>query len=267
VPSDAPPQELADAVRRSPRVERYEHVRQLHRQGKSIRQIAKELKLSRGSVRRYLRAARCPDWKSGRPRPTQLDGFQDQIDRRLEEGCQNAAALHRELLQQGCRASASAVRRFVNRRLAALGQRRERANAAPVKPPAPPSLRQLSFAFLRRAEERTAEEQARLQALGGIDSELSEGLDLVAQFAAMTRKEQTVTLVDWLVQAEQALCPEIRGFAEGVRQDEAAVAAALGEKWSNGPVEGQVNRLKVIKRQMYGRASFRLLRARVRHAG
>jgi transposase len=71
------------------------------------------------------------------------------------------------------------------------------------------------------------------------------------------------TLLAWLGTAEASACPEMRGFARGLRQDAAAVQAAMTEPWSNGPVEGQVNRLKMIKRQMYGRAGFTLLRARV----
>jgi transposase len=58
-------------------------------------------------------------------------------------------------------------------------------------------------------------------------------------------------------------CPEIHNFAEGIRRDESAVNAAIMTQWSNGPVEGHVNRLKTIKRQMYGRAGFTLLKARV----
>jgi transposase len=65
------------------------------------------------------------------------------------------------------------------------------------------------------------------------------------------------------VKAESSACPELRRFAAGIRRDEAAVSAAVRGPWSNGPVEGHVNRLKMIKRQMYGRAGFVLLRARV----
>jgi transposase len=82
----------------------------------------------------------------------------------------------------------------------------------------------------------------------------------------MVRQRSGGPLADWLAKAEQSSCAEIRGFAAGVRRDEAAVSAALTEPWSNGPVEGHVNRLKLIKRQMYGRAGFQLLRARVRFA-
>jgi transposase len=70
-------------------------------------------------------------------------------------------------------------------------------------------------------------------------------------------------LAEWLARGEASSDPDLRRFAEGIRRDEACVQAAVTERWSNGPVEGQVNRLKTIKRQMYGRAGFVLLRARV----
>ena len=68
----------------------------------------------------------------------------------------------------------------------------------------------------------------------------------------------------WLSEAISKEMPsEIRHFASGLQQDEMAVKEALNCEWSNGQVEGQVNRLKTIKRQMYGRGSFELLRRRV----
>jgi transposase len=91
-------------------------------------------------------------------------------------------------------------------------------------------------------------------------------LDLAAGFAALVRKAADTPLADWLAAAERSGCVELRSFAVGLRQDEAAVTAAVTEPWSNGPVEGQVNRLRTIKRQMYGRAGFDLLRARVLRA-
>jgi transposase len=82
----------------------------------------------------------------------------------------------------------------------------------------------------------------------------------------LVRKQSTASFSDWLAKAEQSGCGELAGFAAGLRQDEAAVRAALTTRWSNGPVEGQINRLKVIKQQMYGQAGLRLLRARVVNA-
>jgi transposase len=82
----------------------------------------------------------------------------------------------------------------------------------------------------------------------------------------LIRRQSTGTLKDWLTRAEGSPGPEVRQFAEGIRRDESAVDAAVTTRWSNGPVEGHVNRLKTIKRQMYGRAGFALLKARVVNA-
>jgi transposase len=125
----------------------------------------------------------------------------------------------------------------------------------------------LSFEFIRRPENREEEQQARLDLLCASIPRVHAGVTLATEFAEMVRKESELPLAEWLVQAEQSGSEEMRGFAAGLRQDEAAVRAALTEPWSNGPVEGQVNRLKLIKRSMYGRAGFRLLRARVLFAG
>src|SRR4029079_19402198 len=109
-------------------------------------------------------------------------------------------------------------------------------------------------------------EQARAGAIRGASAELGAALDVADVFAELVRKRSAVSFDDWLASAEASGCPELRRFAEGVRRDEAAVRAAMTEPWSNGQVEGQVNRLKLIKRSMYGRAGLELLRARVRHA-
>jgi transposase len=124
----------------------------------------------------------------------------------------------------------------------------------------------LAFSLIRRPEERDPAEENQLQAIRGISAELSQVLDLTDEFAAMIRKKLQQPLADWLQKAERSPYPEMRGFARSLRQDEAAVAAGLNEKWSNGPVEGANNRLKTIKRQMYGRAGFQLLRTRVLNA-
>jgi transposase len=82
----------------------------------------------------------------------------------------------------------------------------------------------------------------------------------------MIRERQADALSAWLEQAEQCAVPTKRGFAAGLRQDYAAVAAAMEQVWSNGQVEGQITKLKLIKRQMYGRAQLDLLKSRLLHA-
>jgi transposase len=265
LPAILSPRNQTKQAKRQQRIDRHQRVRQLHQEGQSLRAIGRVLQLSRKTVRRYLRCEHCPDWVPGQPRPTRLSAFGEEIDRRIHEGCRNAAEIHRELAAKGCTASYDAVGRLFTRRLAGAGQRRERANAATSSPPAPPSARKLGFEFVRPPAQREAEEQTRMEALRGIDTEFQEALTLAEEFAAMVRKQSKVSLAEWLGKAAASSCPEMQGFAEGIRQDEAAVGAALREKWSNGPVEGHVNRLKVIKRQMYGRAGLPLLRARVIH--
>jgi transposase len=262
-PASASPRQEARHAKRRQRVERFEQVHELKRRGLSIRGIAHELGLSRKAVRRYLRRESCPDWRPGRATRSGMDRYREEVDRRIADGCTNAAELHRDLAARGCRLSYASVRRYVTRRLAAAGKSRARANAAKAPPPPLPSAKQLSFDWVRRPEERKDEQQARLDAIRGHSAELSAALDLADEFAALIRKRSDGTLTDWLTKAEASSCPEMSRFAEGIRRDEPAVQAAMSERWSNGPVEGHVNRLKTIKRQMYGRAGFMLLRARV----
>ncbi len=122
----ASPRQQVKRAKRQRRVERFERVHELHRQGRPIRGIARELGLSRKAVRRYLRRTACPDWRPGRPARSGLDKDRKDIDRRLEEGCTNAAELYRELAAQGCRLSYPTVRRFVTKRRAAAGKPRAR---------------------------------------------------------------------------------------------------------------------------------------------
>jgi transposase len=260
------PRQQARGLKRQQRAARHQQVRALHAQGLSQREIARLTGVSRKAVRRYCREGHCPDWKrEHRPSPS-VQGFAGEIDRWAQAGGRNTAASFRELKGRGCEASYDAVRRFVNRRLGSAGRPGPRTGPVGVPPPPLPTARQLSFEFIRRPEKRKAEEQARLDKLRAGGGTVQEGLELAGEFTEMVRRQSQVPLAEWLAKAEGASCPELRGFAAGVRQDEAAVAAGLSEEWSNGPVEGQVNRLKLIKRQMYGRAGFELLRARVRFA-
>jgi hypothetical protein len=261
----ATPRQQARQAKREQRAERYCRVREFRGQGIPIRQIARQVGLNVKAVRRYLRRGHCPDWNPGRQPPTQLDSVAPFIDAWVARGGRNAAELHRELAGQGNRAGYDSVRRFLRRRLGSTGRPGLRPPVVVAPAPPPPSARKLSFEFIRRAENRKADEQVRLDRLCA-SPVLQESLALATEFAEMVRKESERPLAEWLGRAARSAAAELRGFADGLRQDEAALEAALTAPWSNGPVEGQVNRLKTIKRQMYGRAGFRLLRARVLHA-
>jgi transposase len=277
VPEMAPKESSSASIRREValakrgrRVERFEQVQELRRQGMPIRQIARDLGMSRMAVRRYLRRERCPDWSPGRATRSRMDAHREWIDARIAEGRINGSELHRELAARGVRLSYAAVRRYLTKRLGRAGRTRPRANAAKPRPKPketpPPSPKQLSFDWIRRPEKRTAEAEVRLDKLRAASPDLTIALDLADEFTALIRKRSTGTLKEWLSRAEVSPCPEVRHFAEGIRRDESAVNAAVTLRWSNGPVEGHVNRLKTIKRQMYGRAGFLLLKARVVNA-
>jgi transposase len=267
----APPSEPAsDSARlqvqlakRQRRVGRFEQVHQRPRQGHSERRIARELGMSRKAVRRYLRRESCPDWIPGRPRRSTVDAHRDWIDARLAEGLTNVVEVHRRLTEQGFQGSYGSVWRYVSTRRGAAGKKDGRRNAASPAVPPPPAAKHLSFEWVRRPEKRKPAVQARRDAIRGGSAELKTALDLADEFAELIRKRSQGTLSDWLIRGESCLNPELRRFAEGIRRDEAAVLAAVTQPWSHGPVEGHVNRLKVVKRQMYGRAGFVRLRARV----
>jgi transposase len=263
--SGSPRKEVARAKRRR-RLELFQRVHELRRRGTPIRQIARDLVISRRMVRRCLGHERYPEWAPRRRRRSVMDEHREWIDARIAEGRINASELHRELEARGLRLSYGTVRRSLTERLGRAGKPRPRANAAKARPMRPPSPRQLSFDWVRRPEKRTVEAQARLDKIRAVSPELTTALDLADEFKSLIRKQSSGTLREWLSRAEASPCSEIRHFAEGIGQDESAVNAAITLTWSNGPVEGHVNRLKTIKRQMYGRAGFTLLKARVLNA-
>jgi hypothetical protein len=177
----------------------------------SLREIGRQTGLSRKAVRRYCREEHCPDWNPGRGGRSQLEAYQEHIERWLTAGGTNTAALYRELQGAGCQASYDAVRRFANRRLSRTGRPGPRTETTEVVRPAvaPPSARQLSFEFIKRVENRQAEEQARVDKLGSVAGTLQEALELTGAFARMVRKQSKETLTEWLRKAESSSCVEI----------------------------------------------------------
>ena len=131
----------------------------------------------------------------------------------------------------------------------------------PAAPPLP-AARPLAWLLLQGAEKRTTEEQALVEQLQQ-HPELAHVQELVQQGAAMIRQRQADALDPWLKACDISPVVELRNFADVLQRDAAAVHAALSLPWSNGPVEGQINRLKLIKRSGYGRMKLALLRQRV----
>jgi len=116
---------------------------------------------------------------------------------------------------------------------------------------------------VRPPETLDKQERQLLARLGHVAPEVQTAYMLAQVFIRMVRHRTNANFEDWLARSEATAIPELQAFAAGLRRDKSAVGAALTLPYSNGQVEGQINRLKFIKRSMYGRANFDLLRLRV----
>jgi transposase len=211
------------------------------------------------TVRRFIQAGSFPE-RARRRIPRRTDAVQEFLQRRWEQGCRNAARLFDELKASGFEGSYYMVRRRI------APWRRNEANEATAKELGPASRLHFSprqmVRLLLKPELNDAERSLR-QHLEAHDLTLKTAASLGRQLREMVRQRRAEDWQDWLRQVQHEATPaELRTFAKGLQDDEAAVRAALSSPWSNGQVEGQVNRLKALKRQMYGRANFDLLRQR-----
>jgi transposase len=128
------------------------------------------------------------------------------------------------------------------------------------------SSQQATWLFLRRPEELIAKERATVELLCDLDAEVALAYTLVQQFALMLRTQTGEHLDAWLEAVTASSLTSLHAFVASIAQDQAAVQAGLTRPESQGQTEGHVTRLKLIKRQGYGRAHFDLLRQRVLHA-
>ncbi len=259
-PVRLPPSEQRRLERCEQREELYHQVKNFRQKGMTAKAIAGETGLSMRTVQRFLQAEQFPA-RARRRQSSQTDRYEAYVHQQIEAGCHNAAQLYREMQLQGytgCYASVSAL----VHRLRALPK-------VPLpfsKQQTPPSRRVawwLQGHFHTTKSEIAEEQKAFLEHLFVLAPILKEASALAQEFANIVNKRHSKELDAWLEKASQSSCTEMKRFAQGLCQDLAAVRNAVTMEWSNGQTEGQVNRLKMLKRQMYGRANFDLLRARV----
>lgn len=245
------------------RREKYEQARALHAQGATNAAIARAVGIGARTVYRYLhqdppQRKRRTDYGQRRV----ITPFEPYLLRRWAEGCQTATVLWREIQGQGFTYSLTNVQRFVAELRREGPPATGRPRTALTKPHGPPP-RQVAALLLRRPERRTDEQRAYLAQLRAADPAIATATDLVAEFLAMLRRREGERLPAWLDAAEGSEIEDLARLARKLRADLAAVQAGLTLRWSNGQTEGQVNRLKLLKRQGYGRAKVDLLRKRV----
>nr|WP_153506892.1 ISL3 family transposase [Streptomyces alkaliterrae] len=233
-------------------------VHQLISQGMGLREIARHLGWGRHTVQRYARVARWQDMVKGRaPRPSKLDPFSSCLGRRWAEtnGRVTIRELHNEIIERGYRGGYTTLVEWARRELPVL-------EGAPP-PPAPPSTRQVTGWLTRHPATLTEEEKLHRKAVLARCPELEAAAELISSFAEILTMLDGHRLPEWITDASQARLPGISTFADHLESDFDAVTAGLTTHWNSGPVEGTVNRIKMLKRQMFGRAGFPLLRKRV----
>ncbi|UQU64627.1 ISL3 family transposase [Couchioplanes caeruleus] len=260
-PGDLPAAEVPEprGAMAQRRREHHQLVHDLLAEGAGIRQIARHLGWGRHTVQRYARAATWQQMLVGqKPRPSSLDPFKPHLLRRISEGCRKATVLHREVAAQGFTGGYGIVRAFVE-------QYRARPDLSTVVKP--PSVREVTGWICRHPDHLVERDSDRLRALLDRCPKLGTAAGLVRSFAGMLTNLRGTQLDAWITAAQQAALPGLTGFATGLTNDLDAVTAGLTLPHSSGPVEGNVNKIKMIKRQMYGRAGFDLLRKRVLLAG
>jgi transposase len=256
------PKPVSVSFQRTRQLAMYEQVRALSKQGWSVAALARHLKLTRMTVRKY-RDMETFHAQRLTARPSTVEPYRARLEQRWAEGCTEVKQLWQELQDHGYRGSYKSVWMFtrgwqVPTVLAA---------PAPAAAPTPPvrTPRQAMWLLTRKVDTLDDEEQAYRERLCELCPDVAMAERLVQAFQLMLRERRVEQLDSWLDQAQASGVRELRRFALGLRQDYAAVRAAFEYEWSQGQTEGQVNRLKQIKRQMYGRAKFDLLRLRVLH--
>lgn len=242
----------------------YQRVQELHAEGMSLRKIGEAMGLARNTVRKYFRQPPDPPLPTPRPlRASLLDPYEDYLLERWSQGCHNAAQLFREIQEKGFRGANTLVRAYLGhlRKSTAEGQtprsRKQRTEAI--------SPRELRWLLTRKREKLDQEDQARLDQLLTVSTDVQTVHTLVQSFLEMMRERKGKQLRTWMEQATRCGIAEMKSFVAGIERDYDAVQAGLLLPWSQGPVEGAVNKIKMHKRLMYGRARFKLLRQKLLH--
>jgi transposase len=229
-------------------------IRALADEGMPIKQIVRRTGCSRQVVRQIVQGERNDVF---RVRMSSLEPWFARLDDEFTAGCRNGAELWRRLKTAGFKGSSRVVAEWATRR--------RRAEAAPSRGPRKcPSSRMIARMMTIARDQLSKGDAVTIATIEAAVPALVTAREQFDRFQAMIRQRKSADLSSWLQDAASGL---LASFANGLQADKSAVAAALVEPWSNGQTEGQITKLKLVKRQMYGRAKLDLLRARLLGAG
>lgn len=260
--------------RRSQHIALFNEVIELQQQGLSTEEISQRVGKSRRTIFRWLKQGIYRE--RVKHRRSLLDAHFSYIAQLWDEGCHNAMEVWRRLVARGYRGSYKSLNNYLHRRNYLYQQsappvpirykRKRPVRQARIEPLlSTPSPRKTVWMLLK-PEELEEKQRKMVNKLCDSSAEVKAAQELALSFIEMVRQRQAERLEGWIAEAVGSKIPELKSFANSLVQDKKAVEAALKYQWSNGPVEGQVNRLKLVKRQMYGRAKLDLLKARVMKA-
>lgn len=274
-PTIAPPkpptaQEQRAQQRRQRRLANYEQVHKLRQQGVKVRDIAHHLGMGKRTVFTYLASPEFPEWQPYPPRrqaKSLLTSYKPYLLEQWNAGQRQTKRLFEAIQQQGYTGSYMTVTRYTHRlrhaqrqQLSTLdGRGPARAITDSGRPPL--SARRAAWLVLKPAKQRSVEDEPLLIKLQQ-HPDLATAIHLAQQFAELVRQRQFKQLDCWLEQANHSSVKQFQNFAKSLQEDYEAVKAGVTLEVSNGQVEGQINRLKMLKRQMYGRAGLNLLSRR-----
>lgn len=212
------------------------------------------------TIRHWLRMGH-PPWADRRPGRSILDPYRGYLEQRFADGCRNATRLWREICAQGFAGRPGVVKVLIGRwRRTAPPSTSGHATRPGWKPP---SMRKLTRLLTSNRAEASAGDQRLCTRLLEAAPELAAAVTSAERLMKLLRRQSSEPLADVL--AAMAATPLAR-LAKSLTHDQDAVQGALDTPWTTSPVEGQICRIKLIKRQMYGRAGFPLLRQRVMEA-
>jgi transposase len=252
---------------RARRVAEYEQAHALRQQGWTMKAIATHMGRHHRTVRKYLEASTFPERPPRRRPPSILDPYNAYLLKRWQAGCRSVLELYREIQAQGFAGKYSIVAAYVSRFRPPQGRitrcRRAGSPATIIEVDKPLTPSRATWLVMRREATLNDADKQQLTELQGLEGEISEAITLTQDFADLVRQRQSDQLDSWLERATASGLQAFKSLANGLRADYDAVKAGITLRWSTGPVEGQINRLKMLKRQMYGRAHIALLRQRV----
>ena len=256
----------AQQARQAERQARYEQITALQKQGMKSAEIAAVVGMAERTVRHWRERGDIPYSGPRKPRSSPLDPYKTYLLERWHQGCRSGAQLERELRAKGYKGSQKALYRCLATLELFVSSPSKRSSASSQPHPLMAlSAPQATWLFFRTEEDLKAEEQETLRQLRQASPDLETAYQLVKEFLHMVHELAGERLEEWLDKVEASHLQAFQSFVTGVQQDKDAVFAGLTLPWSNGPVEGHVNRLKLIKRSMYGQAELNLLKLRVLH--